>query len=53
MRDMTAEDLDEYLNKMFGDNIQDPDRYPNIFKYQVRLAKYEFSLDQAKEELLN
>lgn len=43
---MTPEDLAEYLEKMFGEKIQDPDVYPQQFAYQVKLAKYQFELDQ-------
>lgn len=43
---MTPEDLAEYLEKMFGEKIQDPDVYPKQFAYQVKLAKYQFELDQ-------
>lgn len=43
---MTVDDLAEYLEKMFGDRIQDPDVYPKQFAYQVKLAKYQFELDQ-------
>lgn len=50
MKVMTPDDLDHYLTVMFGDNIQDPERYPRQFEYQVRLAMYEFELDQIKNE---
>lgn len=43
---MNKNDLAEYLEKMFGDRIQDPDVYPQQFAYQVKLAKYQFELDQ-------
>lgn len=52
---MNENDLAKYLDEMFGDQIQDPDVYPNIFAYQVKLAKYQFELDQrenkTKEEI--
>lgn len=43
---MNENDLAEYLEKMFGEKIQDPDVYPQQFAYQVKLAKYQFELDR-------
>jgi hypothetical protein len=43
---MNENDLAEYLEKMFGEKIQDPDVYPQQFAYQVKLAKFQFELDR-------
>lgn len=38
---MQAEQIANKMVELFGDKIVDPDIFPKIFQYQVKIAKWE------------
>lgn len=47
MEDLVA--IAKKLTELFEDRIADPEVFPQIFAYQVKLAKYQLFLDQSPE----
>jgi len=42
-------DMREQMEKMFGGDIADPNIFPMVFAYQVKLAEYELFLKSLQE----
>jgi hypothetical protein len=50
MNDEDQKRLAALMEEMFGERLVDPEQHPQIFAYQVRLAKYEMNLKAGKSD---
>lgn len=44
-----AQKIADKMKEMFPNNLVDPEVFPRIFQYQVKLAKFQIQLERNKQ----